>query len=124
VTEPPSREPDETHTVVDLRGSKEDKTVLRTVLGMTACLALALGVGGCSGQEGSAEKAGKAVDEAIADVEESADQLGEDMGEAADEMGDAMKDAADEMKEGAEAAGDAVKDAAEDVKEAGDKAPE
>ena len=47
--------------------------MIRATLGMMAGLALVLA--GCSAQEGPAERAGRAVDEAAEDVEEGAEEV-------------------------------------------------
>jgi uncharacterized lipoprotein YehR (DUF1307 family) len=83
-----------------------------------AC-ALVFFVAGCGeGQDGSAEKAGKAIDETIQKGTDSVNEATENAGEA---MSDTLESAEDAVKDATDSAGEAMNDAAT---KAGDAATE
>jgi hypothetical protein len=63
---------------------------MRRFLSLLAVCALALGAVGCS-EEGSMEKAGRAVDEAVEDAHEAGADALEQAGEKLDEAGEKAK---------------------------------
>jgi len=60
--------------------------------------ALALSVVACR-DEGSAERAGRKIDEAVQDTREAGEQALDDAGEALDDAGDAVSEAAEDARE-------------------------
>jgi uncharacterized Ntn-hydrolase superfamily protein len=67
-------------------------------------LAVALAAGGLAcGEERTAEKAGRQIDEAVENVQDGANDAVEDLGDAADDALDSAKDSVDDLKEKATA---------------------
>ncbi|HKA15913.1 MAG TPA: YtxH domain-containing protein [Myxococcota bacterium] len=71
-----------------------NRSRISLVAGIAAALSFA-GVAGCH-EEGPAEKAGRAIDEAAENVQEGADDLANQAGEAADQAIDKAKEATKE----------------------------
>lgn len=76
---------------------------------LVMALALTMGLCACD-QEGSAEKAGKKVDQAVKDAGEKADK-------AMDQAKDAVKDASKQVDKATEQANQALKDAEKKAEE-------
>jgi predicted small secreted protein len=69
--------------------------ISRSVVAALMLGALVAGLSGCQKKEGPAERAGKAIDNAVDKTEKQIDKSMEKVGEKMEEAGEKMKDAAD-----------------------------
>ena len=69
--------------------------ISRSVIAALMLGALVAGLSGCQKKEGPAERAGKAIDNAVDKTEQQVDKSMEKAGEKMEEAGEKMKEAAD-----------------------------